>query len=70
MHNNIRLVGRAVVVLLATAGLAAAATDLRLVDAAKTQDTEAVRRLIKQGDSLPGRPVLAPHGLEPARTLE
>ena len=49
MRNNIRLVGRAVVVLLATAGLAAAATDLRLVDAAKTQDTEAVRRLIKQG---------------------
>jgi ankyrin repeat protein len=49
MRNNIRLVGRAVVALLATAGVAAAATDLRLVDAAKTQDTEAVRRLIKQG---------------------
>jgi len=49
MRNNIRLVGRAVVALLSTAGLAAGATDLRLVDAAKTQDTEAVRRLIKQG---------------------
>ena len=33
MRNNIRLVGA--VVLLATAGLAAAATDLRLVDAAR-----------------------------------
>ena len=49
MRINIRLVGRSVFALLATAGLAAAATDLRLVDAAKTQDTEAVRRLLKQG---------------------
>ena len=52
MRNNIRLVGRSIVALLATTSLAAAATDLRLVDAAKTQDTEAVRRLLKQGVSV------------------
>ena len=56
MRNNIRLVGRSVgrsiVALLAATSLAAAATDLRLVDAAKTQDTEAVRRLLKQGGSV------------------
>ena len=50
--QHIRLVGRSVVALLATAGLAAGATDLRLVDAAKTQDTEAVQRLLKQGVSV------------------
>jgi ankyrin repeat protein len=49
MRNYIRLVGRSVVVLFATTGLAAAATDLRLVEAAKNRDTEAVRRLLKQG---------------------
>lgn len=52
MRNNIRLVGRSIVALLATTSLAAASTDLRLVDAAKTQDTEAVRRLLKQGVSV------------------
>ena len=49
MHMNIRLVGRSVFALLAVTSLAAAATDLRLVDAAKNRDTEAVRRLLKQG---------------------
>src|ERR1700694_2996911 len=49
MRTNIRLVGRSVVALVAMASLPAAATDLRLVDAAKNHDTEAVRRLLKQG---------------------
>ena len=49
MRINIRLVGRSVVALLAMTSMAAAATDLRLVDAAKNRDTEAVRRLLKQG---------------------
>jgi ankyrin repeat protein len=49
MRIHIRLVGRAVGVLLAMASLAAAAPDLRLVDAAKSRDTEAVRRLLKHG---------------------
>jgi uncharacterized protein len=49
MRINIRLVGRSLVALVAMASLAAAATDLRLVDAAKNRDTEAVRRLLKQG---------------------
>ena len=49
MRINIRLVGRSVLTLLAITSVAAAATDLRLVDAAKNQDTEAVRRLLKQG---------------------
>lgn len=49
MRIHIRLVGRSVVALLAMTSLAAAATDLRLVDAAKNGDTEAVRRLLKQG---------------------
>jgi ankyrin repeat protein len=49
MRINIRLVSRSVVALVAITSLAAAATDLRLVDAAKNRDTEAVRRLLKQG---------------------
>ena len=49
MRINIRLIGRSVVALVAMTSLAAAATDLRLVDAAKNRDTEAVRRLLKQG---------------------
>src|SRR6266851_287160 len=49
MRINIRLVGRSVVALLAMTSIAAAATDLRLVDAAKNRDTEAVRRLLEQG---------------------
>ena len=49
MCINIRLIGRSVVALLAMTSLAAAATDLRLVDAAKNGDTEAVQRLLKQG---------------------
>jgi uncharacterized protein len=52
MRINIRLVGRSVVALVAMTSLAAAATDLRLVDAAKNRDTEAVRRLLKQGVSV------------------
>ena len=48
MRVNIRLVGRSVVALLAMTSMAASATDLRVVDAAKNQDTEAVRRLLKQ----------------------
>ena len=54
MRINIRLVGRSVAALLATTSLAAGATDLRLVDAAKNRDTEAVRRLIKQGVAVNG----------------
>src|SRR2546422_11268553 len=49
MRINIRLVGRSVVALVAMTSLAAAATDLRLVDAAKNRDTEAVWRLLTQG---------------------
>src|SRR5262245_48456229 len=49
MRINIRLIGRSVVALLAMTSLAVAATDLRLVDAAKAGDTEAVQRLLKQG---------------------
>src|SRR2546425_5662890 len=49
MRINIRLVGRSVVALVAMTSLAAAATDLRLVDAAQSRDTEAVRRLLKEG---------------------
>jgi uncharacterized protein len=49
MRINIRLLSRSVVALLAMTSLAAAATDLRLVDAAKNRDTEAVQRLLKQG---------------------
>ena len=49
MRINIRLVGRSVVALLAMTSLAAAATDLRLVDAARGRDTEAVRRLLNEG---------------------
>ncbi|PYR26980.1 MAG: hypothetical protein DMF92_17270 [Acidobacteria bacterium] len=49
MRINIRLIGRSAVALVAMTSLAAAATDLRLVDAAKNRDTEAVRRLLKQG---------------------
>ena len=49
MRINIRLVGQSVLALVAVTSLAAAATDLRLVDTAKNQDTEGVRRLLKQG---------------------
>ena len=49
MCINIRVVGRAAVAVVAMTSLAAAALDLRLVDAAKNRDTEAVRRLLKQG---------------------
>jgi ankyrin repeat protein len=49
MRINIRLIGRSVLALLAITSLASAAADLRLVDAAKNQDTEAIRRLLKQG---------------------
>jgi ankyrin repeat protein len=42
-------VAHSIVALLATTSLAAAATDLRLVDAARNADTEAVGRLLKEG---------------------
>jgi ankyrin repeat protein len=41
--------GRSVVALLAMTSLAAAATDLRLLDAARSGDADAVRRLLKEG---------------------
>jgi uncharacterized protein len=41
--------GRSIVALLAMTSLASAATDLRLLDAAQRGDTEAVRRLLKEG---------------------
>src|SRR3989442_3112123 len=49
MSTDLRYVGRSVVALVRMTSLAAAATDLRLVDAAKNRDTEAVRRLLTQG---------------------
>ena len=48
MRINMRLVGRSIVALVAMTHLAAGATDLRLVDAAKNRDTDAVRRLLTQ----------------------
>lgn len=47
VHNK-RLWNRWVVALLSAIGLAAAGSDLRLVDAAEKHDTEAVRTLLKQ----------------------
>ena len=41
--------GRSAVALLAMTSLAAAATDLRLSDAAQSGDADAVRRLLKEG---------------------
>ena len=49
MRITLRLVGRSVVAFLAMTSLAAAATDLRLVDAAQSGDTAAVRHLLKEG---------------------
>ena len=49
MRINIRRVTGAGIVLLAVASLAVAATDLRLVEAARNQNTEAVRTLLTEG---------------------
>ena len=49
MRINIRRVTAAVIVLLAVASLAVAATDLRLAEAAKNHDAEAVRTLLTEG---------------------
>ena len=49
MRINIRFITRAAVALLAVASVAAAAPDLRLADAAKNQNTEAVRALLTEG---------------------
>ena len=49
MRINIRRATGAVIVLLAVASLAVAADDLRLAEAAKNRDTEAVRTLLTEG---------------------
>ena len=49
MRINIRLVRGVVIALLAVASVAAAATDLRLAEAAKNGDAEAVRTLLTEG---------------------
>ena len=49
MGITCRLIGRSAVALVAITSVAAAAADLRLVDAAKNQGTEAVRSLLEHG---------------------
>jgi ankyrin repeat protein len=52
MGTNIRLVSRLGLVLLVASSVAAAQSNLRLVDVAKNGDAEAVQRLLKQGVSV------------------